>query len=131
MPGALSLSLSHTHTHTRKSYKKSLTPLSFFSPWRFLDLFALSVYHFLSLYIHALSLSPLYSKKVELEREKKMGGDLMAFLTMVIVQVGYAGMNILSKLAMDSGMNPLVHVAYRQLFATIVIAPFAYFLERY
>ncbi|XP_057502050.1 WAT1-related protein At1g09380-like [Actinidia eriantha] len=59
-----------------------------------------------------------------------MGGDLMAFLTMVIVQVGYAGMNILSKLAMDSGMNPLVHVAYRQLFATIVIAPFAYFLER-
>ncbi|THG19868.1 hypothetical protein TEA_014513 [Camellia sinensis var. sinensis] len=49
---------------------------------------------------------------------------------MVIVQVGYAGMNILSKLAMDSGMNPFIHVAYRQVFATIVIAPFAYFLER-
>lgn len=56
--------------------------------------------------------------------------DLLPFLTMVIVQLGYAGMNIISKLAMDSGMNPFVHVAYRQIFATISIAPFAYFLER-
>ncbi|GMP69218.1 hypothetical protein CsSME_00028558 [Camellia sinensis var. sinensis] len=59
-----------------------------------------------------------------------MEGDLLPLLAMVIVQVGYAGMNILSKLAMDSGMNPFIHVAYRQVFATIVIAPFAYFLER-
>ncbi|KAK6139429.1 hypothetical protein DH2020_026836 [Rehmannia glutinosa] len=49
---------------------------------------------------------------------------------MVIVQLGYAGMNIISKLAMDSGMNPFVHVAYRQVFATVAIAPFAYFMER-
>lgn len=40
-------------------------------------------------------------------------------------------MNILSKLAMNSGMNPLIQVAYRQIFASIVIVPFAYFLERY
>ncbi|KAL3538320.1 hypothetical protein ACH5RR_001686 [Cinchona calisaya] len=59
-----------------------------------------------------------------------MGDDFLPFLTMVIVQLGYAGMNIVSKLAMDSGMNPFVHVAYRQLFATVSIAPFAYFLER-
>ncbi|TMW95766.1 hypothetical protein EJD97_008360 [Solanum chilense] len=59
-----------------------------------------------------------------------MGNDLLPLLTMVIVQLGYAGMNIISKLAMDSGMNPFVHVAYRQIFATIAIAPFAYFLER-
>lgn len=57
--------------------------------------------------------------------------DMFPFLTMVIVQLGYAGMNIISKLAMDSGMNPFVHVAYRQVFATIAIAPFAYFMERY
>ncbi|KAL6495783.1 hypothetical protein OROGR_030346 [Orobanche gracilis] len=59
-----------------------------------------------------------------------MDRDLMSFLTMVIVQLGYAGMNIISKLAMDSGMNPLVHVAYRQIFATVAIAPFAYYMER-
>ncbi|KAG9138723.1 hypothetical protein Leryth_021027 [Lithospermum erythrorhizon] len=59
-----------------------------------------------------------------------MAGNLMPFLLMVIVQLGSAGMNIISKLAMDTGMNPFIHVAYRQLFATISIAPFAYFLER-
>ncbi|KAK2975028.1 hypothetical protein RJ640_008825 [Escallonia rubra] len=60
-----------------------------------------------------------------------MAGDLVPFLTMVLLQVGYAGMNITSKLAMDSGMNPFVHVAYRQIFASVFLAPFAYFLERY
>ncbi|XP_052205503.1 WAT1-related protein At1g09380 isoform X2 [Diospyros lotus] len=58
------------------------------------------------------------------------GGSFLPFLTMVLVQLGYAGMNILSKLAMDSGMNPLVHVAYRQIFAAIILAPLAFFLER-
>ncbi|KAL2941730.1 hypothetical protein RDABS01_030080 [Bienertia sinuspersici] len=56
--------------------------------------------------------------------------ELLPFLAMVIVQIGYAGMNISSKVAMQSGMAPLVLVAYRQLFATLAIAPFAYFLER-
>ncbi|KAK3003768.1 hypothetical protein RJ639_019606 [Escallonia herrerae] len=60
-----------------------------------------------------------------------MAGDLVPFLTMVLLQVGYAGMNITSKLAMDSGMNPFVHVAYRQIFASVFLAPFAYFLERF
>ncbi|KAF7143297.1 hypothetical protein RHSIM_Rhsim05G0130200 [Rhododendron simsii] len=59
-----------------------------------------------------------------------MEGDLLPFLTMVIVEVGCAGMNIISKLAMDSGTNPFVHVAYRQLLATAIIAPLAFFLER-
>ncbi|KAK9293098.1 hypothetical protein L1049_021083 [Liquidambar formosana] len=57
-------------------------------------------------------------------------GDYLPFLAMVFLQVGYAGMNITSKLAMDSGMNPFVLVAYRQIFATVAIIPFAYFLER-
>ncbi|OAY43934.1 WAT1-related protein At1g09380 [Manihot esculenta] len=56
-------------------------------------------------------------------------GDLLPFLAMVIVQFGFAGMNITSKLAMDSGMKPLVLVSYRQIFATIAMVPFAYFFE--
>ncbi|KMT14176.1 hypothetical protein BVRB_4g079930 [Beta vulgaris subsp. vulgaris] len=56
--------------------------------------------------------------------------ELLPFFAMVIVQIGYAGMNISSKVAMESGMAPLVLVAYRQLFATIVLVPFAYFSER-
>ena len=55
--------------------------------------------------------------------------DVLPFLAMVIVQFGYASMNITSKLAMDSGMKPLVLVGYRQIFATIAMVPFAYFFE--
>ncbi|XP_030529634.2 WAT1-related protein At1g09380-like [Rhodamnia argentea] len=49
---------------------------------------------------------------------------------MVLVQVGFAGLSLVSKLAMDDGMNPIVLVTYRQIIATIAIVPFALFLER-
>ncbi|MED6197664.1 hypothetical protein PIB30_058746 [Stylosanthes scabra] len=52
------------------------------------------------------------------------------FLAMAIVQSSYAGMTITSKLAIQSGMSPLVLVAYRQIFATLSLAPFAYWFER-
>ncbi|MFS7945880.1 putative EamA domain-containing protein [Helianthus anomalus] len=61
---------------------------------------------------------------------ESMAGGLLPSLIMVLVQIQFAGMNIFSKLAMDSGMNPFIHVAYRQIFAFIVLAPFAYFIER-
>ncbi|XP_054800559.1 WAT1-related protein At1g09380-like [Prosopis cineraria] len=57
-------------------------------------------------------------------------GDVIPTLSMILVQLGYAGMTITSKLSIQSGMNPLVLVAYRQLFATAFIAPFAFWLER-
>ncbi|KAL2468696.1 WAT1-related protein [Forsythia ovata] len=59
-----------------------------------------------------------------------MGGKFLPLLAMVVVQFGYAGMNILSRVAMNSGMNPFINVAYRQIFTTLCIVPFAYFLER-
>ncbi|KAJ8529644.1 hypothetical protein K7X08_036479 [Anisodus acutangulus] len=59
-----------------------------------------------------------------------MGNDLLAFVVMVIVQLGFAGMIIITKLVMDGGMNPFVQSAYKPIFATISIAPFAFFLER-
>ncbi|XP_059301900.1 WAT1-related protein At1g09380-like [Lycium ferocissimum] len=51
-------------------------------------------------------------------------------LLMTLIQVGYAGMNLLSKLAMNSGMNPFVHVAYRQTFAALVMCLIAFFMEK-
>ncbi|KAA0035709.1 WAT1-related protein [Cucumis melo var. makuwa] len=56
--------------------------------------------------------------------------DFLPPLVMLVVQFLYAGLNITSKLAMEFGMNPLVLVAYRQMFATIAIAPCAYWFER-
>ncbi|CAA7405849.1 unnamed protein product [Spirodela intermedia] len=58
------------------------------------------------------------------------GRDSLPAMAMVMVQLGFAGLNIVSKLAMDAGMNPFVMVAYRQVIATVFLAPFAFFYER-
>ncbi|CAI9763955.1 unnamed protein product [Fraxinus pennsylvanica] len=51
-------------------------------------------------------------------------------LAMIFVQLAYAGMALFSKAAIAKGMNPFVFVAYRQVFATITLAPFAFFIDR-
>ncbi|KAG0498519.1 hypothetical protein HPP92_003210 [Vanilla planifolia] len=49
---------------------------------------------------------------------------------MVLVQIVFAGVNLFYKLAINDGMDLSVLVAYRYLFATVSLAPFAFFLER-
>ncbi|PON42281.1 Plant-drug/metabolite exporter [Parasponia andersonii] len=49
---------------------------------------------------------------------------------MVIVQMSFAGVNVLSKLAANDGMSMRVVVAYRFTFATGFLLPLALFLER-
>ncbi|KAF8019988.1 hypothetical protein BT93_G0623 [Corymbia citriodora subsp. variegata] len=49
---------------------------------------------------------------------------------MVVVQVTFAGVNILYKLVARDGMNLTLVVAYRFIFATLFMAPLAFFLER-
>ncbi|KVH99612.1 Drug/metabolite transporter [Cynara cardunculus var. scolymus] len=52
------------------------------------------------------------------------------YIAMLLVQVIYAGMALLSKASISSGMNPSIFVVYRQAFATLSLAPLAYFFER-
>ncbi|XP_008461649.2 WAT1-related protein At2g39510-like isoform X1 [Cucumis melo] len=52
------------------------------------------------------------------------------YFGVIFVQFGYAGMTILTKSALDKGMSQHVFVAYRQVAATLVIAPFAIIFER-
>ncbi|KAH9302075.1 hypothetical protein KI387_013658, partial [Taxus chinensis] len=51
-------------------------------------------------------------------------------LAMIAIQFDYAGMYIITSAALTKGMNQFVFVVYRHLIATLVISPFAYFLER-
>ncbi|XP_030441639.2 WAT1-related protein At1g25270-like [Syzygium oleosum] len=53
-----------------------------------------------------------------------------ALLVMVVVQVAFAGVTILYKLAASNGMNLMLVIAYRFIFATVFMAPLAFFLER-
>ncbi|KAL1194561.1 WAT1-related protein [Cardamine amara subsp. amara] len=52
-----------------------------------------------------------------------------ANMAMVFVQIVYAGMPLLSKVAISQGTNPFVFVFYRQAFAALALSPFAFFLE--
>ncbi|KAL4644068.1 hypothetical protein ACB092_02G136500 [Castanea dentata] len=52
------------------------------------------------------------------------------FLIVILIQAIYCGMFLLSKAALDGGMNNFVFVFYRQAAATIFLAPLAVFFER-
>ncbi|KAM0856576.1 hypothetical protein ACQ4PT_049027 [Festuca glaucescens] len=54
----------------------------------------------------------------------------MPTAAMLFLQIGFAGMNLLSKMALDNGMSPYVLTAYRSLIAAGFLAPFALFFER-
>ncbi|XP_062079521.1 WAT1-related protein At1g68170-like [Humulus lupulus] len=56
--------------------------------------------------------------------------ELKPALLMVVVQIAYAGVNVLYKLAANDGMNLKIIVAYRFVFATGFIFPLAFFIER-
>ncbi|MCL7038314.1 hypothetical protein MKW94_004430 [Papaver nudicaule] len=59
-----------------------------------------------------------------------MGADLLPGILMILLQFGYVAMYICSKMAFADGLNPFVMIAYRQVFALVIITPFAYFFER-
>ena len=76
------------------------------------------------------------------EREREMGDQTLfvklslmfskvkAYLGIVSLQFGYAGMYIITMVSLKHGMNHYVLVVYRHAVATLVIAPFALVLER-
>uniref|UniRef100_A0A1J3JJL4 WAT1-related protein n=1 Tax=Noccaea caerulescens TaxID=107243 RepID=A0A1J3JJL4_NOCCA len=52
------------------------------------------------------------------------------FISVVLLQVGLAGMDILSKAALNKGMSNYVLVVYRHAVATVVMAPFAFYFDK-
>ncbi|KAK8642846.1 hypothetical protein V6N13_012176 [Hibiscus sabdariffa] len=52
------------------------------------------------------------------------------YLAIISLQFGFAGMYILSTISLKHGMSNFILATYRHVVATIVIAPFAIFLER-
>ncbi|RHN38581.1 putative EamA domain-containing protein [Medicago truncatula] len=54
----------------------------------------------------------------------------MPIMVMVLIQFIYAGMNLGIRVTLLEGMSPNVFVVYRSAFATIFLAPIAYFSGR-
>ncbi|KAL9668085.1 hypothetical protein QQ045_002459 [Rhodiola kirilowii] len=56
--------------------------------------------------------------------------DLKPAMAMVLLQVVYAGLSLLSRLAFLEGLSVRVYIVYRQIVGTLVLAPIAYALKR-
>ncbi|MBA0849734.1 hypothetical protein Goshw_020047 [Gossypium schwendimanii] len=61
---------------------------------------------------------------------RNMLNKFKPYLSMVSLQFGYAGMYIISMVSLKHGMSNFILATYRHVAATIVIAPFAFLLER-
>lgn len=55
---------------------------------------------------------------------------LKPFIAVVFLQTGFAGMDVLSKAALNKGMSNYVLVVYRHAVAFLVITPFAVILDK-
>ncbi|XP_057863501.1 auxin-induced protein 5NG4 [Cryptomeria japonica] len=51
-------------------------------------------------------------------------------IAMLALQFGYAGFHIVSRAALNMGVSKIVFPVYRNIIALILLAPFAYFLEK-
>ncbi|GMP79359.1 hypothetical protein CsSME_00034936 [Camellia sinensis var. sinensis] len=54
----------------------------------------------------------------------------LPYISMVVCNIIFAGMALFAKAVISKGMNPYIFGAYRQAFATLALAPFAFYLER-
>ncbi|XP_044510333.1 WAT1-related protein At1g43650-like isoform X1 [Mangifera indica] len=55
--------------------------------------------------------------------------QMKPYMALLLVELSYAGMALLSKAAVAGGISPSVFVVYRQALASLALAPFAFFLE--
>ncbi|XP_015695085.1 WAT1-related protein At5g64700-like [Oryza brachyantha] len=57
-------------------------------------------------------------------------GGIKAYAAIVLIRLMYSGMHVMSKVALDHGMNPYVFVFYRHGTAALVLIPATLILER-
>lgn len=51
--------------------------------------------------------------------------------TLALVQLGYAGYQILTRVALVNGIDPFAFSIYRNILAFVLLGPVAFCLERY
>ncbi|KAK1395329.1 hypothetical protein POM88_014385 [Heracleum sosnowskyi] len=66
----------------------------------------------------------------EIRRPVGMYKRFKPHLLMVLAQLGYTFLYLITEASFAHGMNPHVYITYRHIVAGLFILPFAYFLER-
>lgn len=66
----------------------------------------------------------------EVSRQMGIYKRFKPHLLMVLAQLGYTFLYLITEASFAHGMNPHVYITYRHIVAGFAILPFAYFLER-
>ncbi|KAG8382233.1 hypothetical protein BUALT_Bualt05G0055600 [Buddleja alternifolia] len=62
--------------------------------------------------------------------DSKLVKKVKPYLEVILLQFGYAGLGIIAKSALNQGMSHYTFSVYRNVVAAVVVAPFAFVLER-
>ncbi|TQD77607.1 hypothetical protein C1H46_036879 [Malus baccata] len=57
-------------------------------------------------------------------------GPAKLLMSVILLQCGYTGQNVIARLALNQGMSHYVFLVYRMAIATVLISPFALILDR-
>ncbi|XP_020678658.1 WAT1-related protein At3g18200 [Dendrobium catenatum] len=63
-------------------------------------------------------------------RESQFSKKLKLLITVFLLHLCYAGSHIVSRVALNMGISKLLLLVYRNIIAVVLLAPFAYFLEK-
>jgi hypothetical protein len=79
----------------------------------------------------ATVVTPVSSKPSKKEQKFSYNSlTLRIHVTLALLQVSYGGFQVLTRVALLGGLSQFVFAIYRNGIAALILAPFAYFLER-
>lgn len=62
--------------------------------------------------------------------ESQVSEKVKLLIAVLALQFCYAGFHIVSRAALNIGVSTVVFPVYRNIIALVLLAPFAYFLEK-
>ncbi|KAL3824807.1 hypothetical protein ACJIZ3_020836 [Penstemon smallii] len=65
-----------------------------------------------------------------MSQEKIMSEKVKLLVSLLILQLCFAGFHIVSRVALNIGVSKIVYPVYRNIIALVLLSPFAYFMEK-
>ncbi|CAN4088768.1 unnamed protein product [Withania somnifera] len=65
-----------------------------------------------------------------MEPRNVISGKVQLLIALLVLQLCFAGFHVVSRLALNIGVSKIVYPVYRNIIALVLLAPFAYFLEK-
>ena len=81
--------------------------------------------------INVLHKSSFLYKRTNMASLSKCSEKMKLLIGLLSLQLCFAGYHIVSRVALNIGVSKVVYPVYRNIIALLILAPIAFFLERY